>query len=201
MNNREKNVESYLKLPYARLLTPDLESGTYTAEIQDLPGCIAQGDTPQQALENLENAAASWIQVALEQGQAIPEPFSMHPVPSGRIALRLPKTLHRQAAQMAEREGASLNQFLVAAIAEKVGATKERDRLFDQFLEAIKFTSANAPRSIQRDAFLRHTNSTTVRCFIPLTWSRAEAATTSKITDSIFSTILEDSRMNFREDQ
>jgi hypothetical protein len=36
--------------------------------------------------------------------------------------LRLPRSLHRQATQLAELDGVSLNQFIVAALAEKVGA-------------------------------------------------------------------------------
>lgn len=41
---------------------------------------------------------------------------------SGKVALRLPKSLHRLAALYAAREGVSLNQFLASAVAERVGA-------------------------------------------------------------------------------
>jgi len=120
VDNGNKNPRDYLKMPYARVLTPDDETGTYTAEILEFPGCIAQGDTPEEAYEHLENAAAGWIEAASSMGQTIPEPSDPYSH-SGRIALRLPRGLHRRAAQMAERDGTSLNQFLVAAIAESVG--------------------------------------------------------------------------------
>jgi hypothetical protein len=44
------------------------------------------------------------------------------PAPSGRLLLRMPRTLHADLAQAAEREGTSLNQFITAALATKVGA-------------------------------------------------------------------------------
>jgi predicted RNase H-like HicB family nuclease len=116
-----KAPKEYLREPYSRVLTPDEETGTYTAEIREFPGCVAQGDSPEEAYRNLEAAAESWIEVALEVGQAIPEPAQEESY-SGRVALRLPKSLHRRAAQAAERDGTSLNQFLVAAVAEQLGA-------------------------------------------------------------------------------
>lgn len=41
--------------------------------------------------------------------------------PNGRVALRLPKTLHSEAAEAARSEGVSVNTFLVAAVAMAVG--------------------------------------------------------------------------------
>jgi predicted RNase H-like HicB family nuclease len=121
MDERNGTPRDYLRLPYARVLTPDDETGSYTAEILEFPGCIAQGDSPEEAYECLESAAAGWIEAALEMGQEIPEPSDPHSY-SGRVALRLPRSVHRRAAQLAEREGTSLNQFLVSAVAERVGA-------------------------------------------------------------------------------
>ncbi len=129
MDETCRSPEDYLRQPYARVFTPDEESGTYTAEILEFPGCIAQGDTPEEAYRNLESAAAGWVEAVLNTGQRIPEPSDPYSY-SGRIALRLPRGLHRRAAQMAEREGTSLNQFLVAAVAERVGAVN----LYDQFV-------------------------------------------------------------------
>jgi hypothetical protein len=44
------------------------------------------------------------------------------PAPSGRLLLRMPRTLHADLAQAAEREGTSLNQFITAALATKIGS-------------------------------------------------------------------------------
>jgi hypothetical protein len=50
----------------------------------------------------------------------------------------LPKSLHRQATEFAERDGTSLNQFLVSAIAARVGAEEFYNRLTTQVFEKLK---------------------------------------------------------------
>jgi predicted RNase H-like HicB family nuclease len=108
-----------LKRPYARVLTPEPD-GQYTAEIMEFANCVASGDSATSALSNLEDVAVDWIAAALEQGQDIPEPMDSVDY-SGRLVLRMPKGLHRRAALFAEREGTSLNQFIVTSLAEAVG--------------------------------------------------------------------------------
>lgn len=110
----------YLRKPYARVVIPD-ESGRYSAQVLEFPGCFAEGDTPEEAYDNLQEAAENWVDSAHSQGMAIPEPFASQGY-SGTISLRLPKSMHRRAVEYAHRDGISLNQFLVAAIAARVGA-------------------------------------------------------------------------------
>src|SRR5438105_99195 len=105
-----KQPEDYLKEPYSRIVIPE-EDGTYSSEMFEFPGCYSFGDTPEEALDNLEEAAKNWIAASLEQGQAIPAPTGRNEY-SGKIALRLPASLHKDAVRMAAREGVSLNQFL-----------------------------------------------------------------------------------------
>ncbi len=128
MDEGKKTASDYLKEPYSRVLIPDDETGTFAAKITEFPGCFAQGDTPEEAYRNLEAAAGSWIEEVLGIGQQVPEP-AVNNQYSGRVALRLPKSLHRNAAQLAERDGTSLNQFLVSAIAERVGADSVSERV------------------------------------------------------------------------
>ena len=117
---KKRDPKDYLKKPYARILIPD-EQGGFCAEILEFPGCFAEGDSPTEAFANLEKAAESWIQASLDQGHEIPPPSSNIGF-SGKIALRVPKSMHRQAVRMAERDGTSLNQFLLSAIAARIGA-------------------------------------------------------------------------------
>jgi predicted HicB family RNase H-like nuclease len=49
-------------------------------------------------------------------GEAIPEPLGLRQY-SGRLVLRLPKALHREAVIRAAEEGVSLNQYLLARLA------------------------------------------------------------------------------------
>ena len=44
------------------------------AEVQELPGCAAPGDTQEDALKNAIQAIALWIKTAREFGDPIPEP-------------------------------------------------------------------------------------------------------------------------------
>ena len=133
-NETTEKVPELLKQPYARILTPDTESGTYAAQILEFPGCVAQGDTPDEAYANLENAAEGWIEAALDLGQEIPEPFMSQGF-GGKIALRLPRSIHRQAALMAEQDGTSLNQFLLAAVSERVGAINLYTHMMEQLAQ------------------------------------------------------------------
>jgi antitoxin HicB len=109
----------YLQRPYGRVVIPEGD-GTFRAEIIEFPGCIAIGDTSAEALANLEDVAASWLEVVIAKGQRVPEPIENVGF-SGKLVVRLPKSLHKKAANMAAREGVSLNQFIVSSIAEQVG--------------------------------------------------------------------------------
>lgn len=97
-----------------------MEPNGFHAEIPEFPGCFAQGNTLEEAYSNLEKAAESWIETCLSQGQEVPEPFSSLTY-SGRIVLRLPRSIHRQAATLAARDETSLNTYLVSAVSAKVG--------------------------------------------------------------------------------
>jgi len=70
----ERTLEDYLAMDYQITLTP--EYGAWTARIPDLPGCIAAGDTPQEALELIEDAKQSWMSASMMKGLFIPEPSS-----------------------------------------------------------------------------------------------------------------------------
>ena len=108
-----------LKRAYARILTPDPD-GRVTAEIMEFPSCVAYGDNAANALARLEDVAAEWIAATVEQGQDIPEPMDSTDF-SGKLVLRMSRGLHRRAALCAEREGVSLNSFIVTSLAEAVG--------------------------------------------------------------------------------
>lgn len=111
--------KTILSKPYTRRLTPD-ESGGYTATIQEFPGCFAEGETAEEALDNLNRVAESWLEVALSHGQEVRDPIGFDGC-SGKIALRIPRGLHQQVAELAELEDCSVNQLLTSAIAEYVG--------------------------------------------------------------------------------
>jgi predicted RNase H-like HicB family nuclease len=50
------------------------EDKAFIAEVPELPGCMADGATYQEALANAEVVIQEWIETARELGRAIPEP-------------------------------------------------------------------------------------------------------------------------------
>ncbi len=50
------------------------EDGGYIADIPDLESCSAFGDTPEEALAEVEKAKAAWLEAAKETGKIIPPP-------------------------------------------------------------------------------------------------------------------------------
>jgi predicted RNase H-like HicB family nuclease len=55
------------------IIIQDEENAGYTIEVPSLPGCISQGDTLEEALANIKEAIALYIEVLIEDGQPIPE--------------------------------------------------------------------------------------------------------------------------------
>ena len=50
------------------------EDKIFVAEVPELPGCMAHGNTKAEALANAEDAIQLWIDTATEFGDQIPEP-------------------------------------------------------------------------------------------------------------------------------
>jgi antitoxin HicB len=112
------SVDDYTSRPYHLLLVRDGEDRArpWTASVEELPGCTSHGKTSDEALDGIEAAMAKWIGIALEEGREIPEPRSAA-THSGRLLLRMPRTLHADLTRVSEREGVSLNQFITDVLA------------------------------------------------------------------------------------
>lgn len=50
------------------------EDQAFIAEVPELPGCMADGETYEEALENVEVVIQEWIETAEELGRPVPEP-------------------------------------------------------------------------------------------------------------------------------
>ncbi|HAG09456.1 MAG TPA: hypothetical protein DCK87_07865 [Desulfotomaculum sp.] len=50
------------------------EDKKYIAEIPELPGCMADGDTYEEVIKNVQIIISEWIETGKELGRAIPEP-------------------------------------------------------------------------------------------------------------------------------
>ena len=135
---REREVERILERNLYAHSDPDDESGTFTAEILEFPDALPKGILQKRLI----NTRKKPQKVGLRQRW---NSARMYHVPrrhgyGGRIALRLPKSLHRQVAIAAQRDGTSLNQFIVAAISEKLGAHNLYERLRSKMVYLSKPT-------------------------------------------------------------
>ncbi len=115
-----EEVEKVVSRPYLRELVKN-EDGTWFARIVEFAGCMTEGDTQTEALANLEDAMMAWVEVKIEDGDSIPEPITVDDY-SGKFMVRVAKSLHRDIALRADREGVSLNAFVSAQLARAVCA-------------------------------------------------------------------------------
>ena len=115
----EKTLDYYLALPYTFELQYDREDAWFV-RVKELPGCMSQGNTPEEAIEMIQEAMELWLEVALEDGLPIPEPRDLDDY-SGKFVVRVPRSLHRELVERAEEEGVSLNQYVNVALARAVG--------------------------------------------------------------------------------
>jgi antitoxin HicB len=115
-------VDRYVDLPYHITLVQDVENdgSSWIAAAEELPDCSSRGETAEEAIAGLKDAMATWISAALREGRDIPEPRSAKSH-SGRLLLRMPRTLHAALTKAAERENVSLNQFITDSLASVVG--------------------------------------------------------------------------------
>lgn len=134
------SLEFYLRQKYPVTVYPDSDGG-FVAEIKDLPGCITQGDTVEEVFTEIEDARNLWIETAFEHGDDIPLP-STETQYSGKTLLRMPRSLHKKLAEGSEKEGISLNQYIVSLLSEAIGAKatepleEKIDAIYSSFCKA-----------------------------------------------------------------
>ncbi|MBR5375744.1 MAG: type II toxin-antitoxin system HicB family antitoxin [Lachnospiraceae bacterium] len=59
---------------YERIIYWSKDDDAYIVEVPELPGCMADGETIDEAMKNTDVIISEWIEVARERGQVIPEP-------------------------------------------------------------------------------------------------------------------------------
>lgn len=100
------------------------DGGGFLITFPDLPGCMSDGETMDEAIANGRDAFLAWISAAVDMGKPIPKPASkpMELIEaSGKFVARLPKTLHARLVARAKQEGVSLNTLVLTFIAEGLG--------------------------------------------------------------------------------
>ena len=98
------------------------EGGGYLVEFPDIPGCMSDGETIEEAIMNGREALLDCMEVFKESGRKIPKPT----IEAAQWRQRLPRTLYSKLTKQAENEGVSINSLVTAIIAEAIGARQAR---------------------------------------------------------------------------
>lgn len=100
------------------------EDQAWVAVCPELGELSAVGETTGEALRELEVAVELAVETYRAEGWSLPDP-SMHHAFSGQFRVRLPRSLHGWLVREAQREGVSLNTFLIACLAEARGSRED----------------------------------------------------------------------------
>lgn len=109
---------------YAHIVEPlsEEDGGGYLITFPDLPGCMSDGETPDEALKNGRDAFSAWMSARIHIGKPVPKPTrhgeSAAPV---RLMQRLPRSLHANLVARAKAEGTSLNTLVTMLLSEGLG--------------------------------------------------------------------------------
>ena len=104
----------------------------YEARVREFPDATEYAESAQEAYELALDTIEASLEVLQEQGRPFPEPASVVEDYSGRVTLRVPKSLHRRLALTAEDEEISLNQYLVSLLAFHTGTAFSNSPAHDE---------------------------------------------------------------------
>ncbi len=122
-NELKQKVEFYANLPYTITVERRDDQGTYyVARYVELPHLLMTGDTPEEAVKDLEAEKREWFQFNIEKGNKIPLPLKSRKY-SGKIVLRMSPNLHECLIRLAELQGTSLNSLMIKALTQVAGYT------------------------------------------------------------------------------
>ena len=103
---------------YAVMVEPlsAADGGGWLATVPALPGCMADGETREDALVDVQNAITEWQDAARQLGRGVPNPATL-----GQWRQRVPRSLHEKLKIRAALEGVSLNALVTTVLAEAIG--------------------------------------------------------------------------------
>lgn len=109
------------------------DGGGFIATVPELPGCMSDGATHEEACKNALLAIDAWIDTAKKLGRRVPIPKVYEDnEPSGKFTVRISKTMHAELIELAKREGVSLNsltnEFLAMGIGNNFSQLKNKTK-------------------------------------------------------------------------
>jgi predicted RNase H-like HicB family nuclease len=112
-------------MEYTVKIFPDPEGdGDYIAEIEELKGCSAFGETPEEALHEIETAMKLWIETAKKHGKPIPKPKNKKVnEPKKRFNVMFPESLLIEIDEYRGKHGLKRSELLANAAEQFISST------------------------------------------------------------------------------
>lgn len=149
-NRQTMLVDDFMDLPYPVVITKT-KFGDFIAELPDLPGCFAGGDSEEEALEMLRDAQRGWIEDEIESGREVPLPdTSTH---SGNILIRTSGRVHESLVKQAKLREKSLNSYVCNLLTERVTVDLVMKRI-DELSATVKGLEETVDQQSRRIAEL-----------------------------------------------
>lgn len=145
MSERQHPLEYYLSLEYPYTVVPD--DGSFFIEFPDLPGCMTQVEDASEIGAMADEIRTLWLETTYyDTNLSIPEPVATEY--SGKFVARVPKSLHRDLAESAKREGMSLNAYVCYLLAER-NVSSQLSRRLDEMSERMTTIFAKLPDNVE----------------------------------------------------
>ena len=113
-----------IEYPFEMRPLSEEEGGGWLITFPDLPGCISDGETPEEAMENGKDALAAWIEAVRESGKDVPRPGEAS---TKKVIARLPRSLHSRLSARAREEGVNMNTLISTYLAESLGRSESAE--------------------------------------------------------------------------
>lgn len=117
-------MKKHIEYPFELRPLSDEEGGGWLVTYPDLPGCMSDGETPEQAMANGKDALEAWLKAAEQTGRDISNPGDL---PSGKFIARVPRSVHARLSARAKQEGVSMNALVSSFLAESLGRREGGD--------------------------------------------------------------------------
>jgi antitoxin HicB len=115
-----------LDYPFTMHPLPDDEGGGYLIEFPDLPGCMSDGTTPEEAIQNGADAVRCWIEAIREAGRPIPCPSR---APVGLRTINIDDHIYQILVKEGERQGLSAESIANTALVSGALMFLKRDEM------------------------------------------------------------------------
>ena len=112
----------------------------WNVEFPEIPGCGGAGDTVEEAIQDAQVNLSVHLDYLREKEIPIPAPGLSLPAAeySGKLSLRIPRSLHKQIADCAQKEDVSINCYINNALAEYVGQAKAFELIKKELVESLQ---------------------------------------------------------------